>query len=196
MVIGSSRTPTLDDRPNLPYLTACMREVFRWRTILPCTFPHQTKQQDTYMGYRIPANSTIIPLQWCMNLNDSNFNDPHTFDPSRWLGPSASELRYHAFGYGRRICPGRHIAENSVWLNMAKLVWGFDITAADDSVGRGVDPDKGWTTGFLTKPTPFKAKFIVRSSDRAAVIRREWENAEKDVDVLLAMVQERRKGSK
>jgi cytochrome P450 len=81
------------------------------------------------MGYRIPANSTIIPLQWCMNLY-SNFLNPHTFDPSRWLHPSASDLRYHAIGYGRRICPGGHIAENSVFLSMAKIMWGFDISPA------------------------------------------------------------------
>ena len=149
------------------------------------------------MGYRIPANSTIIPLQWCMNLNKSNFNDPHTFDPSRWLTLSASELRFHAFGYGRRICPGRHIAENSVWLNMAKLIWGYDVTLADDSAGGGrVDPDKGWTTGFLTKPTPFKANFTIRSLAHEAVIRKEWDECEKDVDVLLGMVEEKRKGSR
>jgi cytochrome P450 len=169
-----------------------MKEVLRWHTILPCTFPHQTKKEDTYIGYRIPANSTIIPLQWCMNLHSSNFPDPHTFDPSRWLSFSASDLRYHAVGYGRRICPGRHIAENSVFLNMAKIMWGFDIMLEGDG-GAKVDPDMNWTTGFLTKPLPLKAKFTVRSQQHEAVNRRECEECEKDVDVLLSQVEERRK---
>lgn len=191
-VIGNTRTPTLDDKASLKYTLACMKEVFRWRTILPATFPHHTKKEDTYMGYRIPANSTIIPLQWCMNLDSSNFPDPHTFDPSRWLATSNSDLRYHAFGYGRRICPGRHIAENSVFLNIAKIMWGFNISTADDG-GAGVDPDKDWTTGFLTKPLPFEAKFTVRSQQHEAVIRESWGHCEKDVGVLLNRVQERRK---
>lgn len=194
-LIGDTRTPTLEDKANLKYTLACMKEVFRWRTILPCTFPHQTKKADTYMGYRIPANSTIIPLQWCMNLHSSNFPDPHTFDPSRWLASSASDLRYHAFGYGRRICPGRHIAENSVFLNMAKIMWGFDIMPSNDGAA-AVDPDKSWTTGFLTKPLPFTAKFKVRSKQHEAVIQQEWEKCEKDVDVLLSQVEKRRKGTR
>ena len=61
-IIGNSRTPTLEDKANLEYTHACVKEVFRWRTILPYTFLHLTKQADTYMGYRIPSNSTIIPL--------------------------------------------------------------------------------------------------------------------------------------
>ena len=195
-VIGTDRLPTLEDKPALKYVQACMKEVFRWRTILPCTFPHFTRVEDSYMGYRIPANSTIIPLQWCMNLNESIFPDPHTFDASRWLqGEKSSEgeaLRYQAFGYGRRVCPGRHIAENSVFLIMAKVMWGFDIEAPE---GQGeVDDLAHWTTGFMTKPLPFEATFKVRSEKHGEIIRREWEGAEKDVDVLLKEVENRRKG--
>ena len=168
-----------------------MKEVFRWRSILPYTFPHLTKTEDTYAGYRISANSTIIPLQWRMNLNTSRFPDGHTFSPDRWLVKGAGGLKYHAFGYGRRICPGRHIAENSVFLIMAKLMWGFDIEPAE---GQGKIDDKAWTAGFLTKPLPFKASFGVRSSRHERVIRREWEGCEKDVDVLLSQVEETRKG--
>ena len=95
-VVGTSRLPTLDDRPRLPFVYACMKEVFRWRTILPCTFPHQIKVDDEYVGYRIPANSTIVPLQWCMNHDERKFPDPHRFDPARWLKPGSEELSYHA----------------------------------------------------------------------------------------------------
>ena len=79
-----------------------------------------------------------------------------------------------------------------MFLNMAKIMWAFDITPDDGSAK--VDPDKNWTTGFLTKPLPFKAKFTVRSQRHEEVIRREWERFEKDVDVLLNQVEERRKG--
>jgi cytochrome P450 len=82
-----------------------------------------------------------------MNLHSSNFPDPQTFDPSRWPSSYPSDLRYHTFKYGRRICPGRHIAENSVFLNMAKIMWGFDITFEDYGDVR-LDADKNWKTGF------------------------------------------------
>jgi hypothetical protein len=49
-------------------------------------------------------------------LHDENvYPDPHTFKPERWLtasgqlDPNAKEpLAF--FGYGRRLCPGRHLA--------------------------------------------------------------------------------------
>lgn len=77
-------------------------------------------------------------------------------------------------------------------MNMAKIMWGFDIMLEGDG-GAKVDPDMNWTTGFLTKPLPLKAKFTVRSQQHEAVNRRECEECEKDVDVLLSQVEERRK---
>ena len=65
-----------------------------------------------------------------MNADSTNFPDaPQTFKPERWLKPGAEQRRYHAFGYGRRICPGRHIAENSVFVVMAKVLWGSNAEA-------------------------------------------------------------------
>lgn len=32
-LIGFERSPTFEDQPNLPYIDAFMREVFRWRTV-------------------------------------------------------------------------------------------------------------------------------------------------------------------
>ena len=34
-VIGHSRLPTLNDRPNLPYVEAIVKEVFRWMPVTP-----------------------------------------------------------------------------------------------------------------------------------------------------------------
>lgn len=79
-----------------------------------------------------------------------------------------------------------------MFLVMAKLMWGFEIEAEEK--GQKMDVDKAWTPGFLTKPSPFKARFTVRSDKHAAVIRKEWKDEEKNVDVLLDQVQERRTG--
>lgn len=34
-VVGSSRLPTLEDRPNLPYIAAIVKETSRWHTTAP-----------------------------------------------------------------------------------------------------------------------------------------------------------------
>ena len=34
-VVGTSRLPTLDDKKDLPYITACMKELLRWHVSAP-----------------------------------------------------------------------------------------------------------------------------------------------------------------
>jgi cytochrome P450 len=34
-VVGSDRLPTFEDRPNLPYVDALVKEVFRWQPVIP-----------------------------------------------------------------------------------------------------------------------------------------------------------------
>ena len=34
-VIGSDRLPTFDDRPNLPFIDAIVKETLRWGTVVP-----------------------------------------------------------------------------------------------------------------------------------------------------------------
>lgn len=79
-----------------------------------------------------------------------------------------------------------------MFLIMAKLMWGFDIQAADDQAK--VDENKNWTAGFMTKPLPFEARFKIRSDKHEEVMRREWKSAEKDVDLLMDGIEERRVG--
>lgn len=59
-----------------------------------------------------------------------------------------------------------------------------------------VDVDGGRTTEFLTEPLGFKTKLTVRSQQHEAVIKREWDECAKDVDMLLNAVKEKRDGLK
>lgn len=58
------RLPTLNDRPNLPYIDALIKEVMRWHPIGPLGLPHMTTQEDEYNGYRIPKGAVLIPNIW------------------------------------------------------------------------------------------------------------------------------------
>lgn len=37
-IVGRDRLPCFADRDNLPYLNACVKEVFRWQPALPLGF--------------------------------------------------------------------------------------------------------------------------------------------------------------
>jgi cytochrome P450 len=127
-VVGQGRLPTFADRPRLLYIDAIVEEVLRWRPAGPAGIPHFTKVESTYNGHRIPANSVVIPNHWSITREEAVFGpDVEGFVPERWLPSSGEEksasglrnLPTVGFGYGRRACPGQHIARNMAWITFA-----------------------------------------------------------------------------
>ena len=51
-VVGRGRTPTFADRPRLPYVEALLRELFRWRPVLPLAIPHRSNEVRINTGVR------------------------------------------------------------------------------------------------------------------------------------------------
>ena len=108
--------------------------------------------------------------------------------------PDVNERDHFTFGGGRRICPGLHLAERSVFLNLARLMWGFDITHAKDENADIVPVDyttKGLMPGGLSNARPFKCcrtlrrllctdlvAITVRSAKRELLLRKEWAEAQ------------------
>ena len=54
-VLGGERLPTFDDQANLPYVTAVVKEVFRYWTIVPLGLPHRVLTDETFGEYHLPA---------------------------------------------------------------------------------------------------------------------------------------------
>lgn len=48
-----------------------------------------------------------------------------------------------------RICPGRHLASNSVWISIASILATFEISKAKDANGKEIHPDPEFTTGIV-----------------------------------------------
>ena len=61
-------------------------------------------------------------------------------------------------------------------VNMAKLVWAFDIIARSDDTVK-IDIKDAYTDGFLTSPKKFPIKFVPRSKQHEDVIKNEYEAA-------------------
>ena len=117
------------------------------------------------------------------------YEDPPAFNPSRFLNkplPAADYINtsdpydrdHFTYGAGRRVCPGVHVAERSIYINVVRTLWAFDIGEGTDEAGNTVKPDIAMNPGFLSVPKPFKASIKVRSSQRAKVIREAFQAAE------------------
>ncbi|KIJ50984.1 hypothetical protein M422DRAFT_159164 [Sphaerobolus stellatus SS14] len=147
-VVGQSRLPEFDDRPALPYIEAILKEVLRWFPVVPTGLPHATTMEDVYEGYRIPSGSIVIPNTWKMLHDPETYPDPYVFRPERFIPdttgrtPERDPSITGSFGFGRRICAGRNLAEATLWLTIATLLTVFDFANAVDEHGTKLDPKR------------------------------------------------------
>ncbi|KAF7325866.1 Cytochrome P450 [Mycena kentingensis (nom. inval.)] len=160
--------PELSDEPNLPYITAIIREIGRWNPVAPLAFPHMLTTDDVYNGYHLKAGSVVLPNTWAILHDAEVYPSPDTFNPARFLTPEGKldplvKDPEAVWGYGRRVCPGRKIAVSEMFLAIAGTLKVFNI-----SVGEG-NPRPGgeYGSGMLRYPKPFKCAIVPRS--KAAV---------------------------
>ncbi|KAL2163859.1 hypothetical protein VTH06DRAFT_3069 [Thermothelomyces fergusii] len=194
-VVGEDRTPTWDDYSRLPYIAACVKETHRWRPVAPLGFPHSLAEDDSFEGKFLPKGSDVFINVFSMHHDESRFPNPDVFDPDHYKGVTAlaSELAngeyqnrdHYGYGVGRRLCPGIHLAERSLFLAFAKLVWAFDISPCRDANGKVLEPDvsneTGYCDGFLVCAEPFPCIIKPRSEARVATIMNEFERAKTEV---------------
>jgi hypothetical protein len=105
IVVGSDRLPSFEDKESLPYVSAIVNEVLRWRPVTAGGMPHAVIQDDEYMGYHIPAGATVIGNHWSISLDDNLYENPMDFEPERWI--KNPDLPLASFGFSRRVCTGK-----------------------------------------------------------------------------------------
>jgi len=76
-----------------------------------------------------------------------------------------------------------HLAERSLFLNLSRLLWGFNLEHDTNENGNEIPVDYTLQTGILpggfTVPKPFAAKITPRSPEQAKILREQWEQAQK-----------------
>ncbi|KAH6666529.1 O-methylsterigmatocystin oxidoreductase [Plectosphaerella plurivora] len=171
-VVGTGRLPTFADRENLPYVDALVKEASRWWPITPLSFPHTVTKEFEYRGYRIPKDAIIMPSVYWFLHDPEVYHDPERFDPDRFLPPRLEpDPTSQAFGYGRRVCPGRFFADSSLYINIVQTLATFNLSkvAGEDGVEEELDVKP--KPGVLTYPTEFRFEATPRSEKHAELIK-------------------------
>ncbi|KAL4264663.1 cytochrome P450 family protein [Pleurotus pulmonarius] len=168
-VLENARLPAFEDKEHLPYISAIMLEVLRWHTVTPLGIPHVLSEDDEYNGYHLPASSIVVGNNWAMLHDERVFLHPDQFNPDRFIseGKLVDEDKVLAasFGFGRRICPGRHIGVSELWIVAASVLSVFDITKAEK------EPALEFTTSLISTPLPFECAIKPRSEEAQKLIR-------------------------
>ncbi|KAJ7138644.1 cytochrome P450 [Mycena filopes] len=174
-VTGQMRLPNFNDEAALPYVSALVKEVLRWGPVTPLGVPHFLPVEDEYRGLRLPANSMVIGNAWAILHDETAYPQPHEFNPDRFLlanGKPNPDVRepQAAFGFGRRICPGRYMATSAIWIAVVNILAAFDITKAVEEDGKIIEPTYEYLTDLISAPVPFECSIKPRSRDLAALV--------------------------
>ncbi|KAL1738205.1 cytochrome P450, partial [Schizophyllum fasciatum] len=152
--ICSGRLPVFADRPELPYIDCICHELLRWHPVTPLGLARTIEQDDEYKGYLIPKGATILPNVWGILHDEDRYPDPMTFNPDRFESKSQetgqNELPESAFGFGRRICPGRFLAFDTLWIFVASTLAVYKIRKAVDDKGLMIEPPELYESTLLS----------------------------------------------
>ncbi|KAJ7336344.1 cytochrome P450 [Mycena albidolilacea] len=161
-IVGSGKLPTFQDEPDLVQVTAFYLETFRWRPVSAAGFAHRATKDIIWNGYVIPAGATVYGNHWSIARDPVVFPDPERFDPQRWVTPDGNaireDLKVFQFGFGRRVCPGSHVANQSLFINTALLLWAFRIV---EDKNKPIDT-LAFTNTANVHPLPFSVRFEPR----------------------------------
>ncbi|OON81237.1 bifunctional albaflavenone monooxygenase/terpene synthase [Streptomyces tsukubensis] len=135
--VAPGRPVDFDDLQNLPYTRNLIMEAMRIRPAA-WIFTRRAVADTELGGYRIPAGSDIVYSAYAMQRDPRSFEQPHEFDPDRWLPERAASVPPFAmmpFGVGNRKCPGDHYSLAQVALVLANIVRGWHLSTVPETDG-------------------------------------------------------------
>ncbi|KAJ7109599.1 putative monooxygenase [Mycena crocata] len=164
-VIGRDRLPMIKDEASLPYLRSVMAEVLRWRPVVPGGIPHALTKDDVYEGFYLPKGSIMVPNVWHMLHNPEVYPNPDDFNPDRYnnLDSEMEKVWDVAFGFGRRVCPGKLFAKGTFFAIAATVLATCEILPVVDTKGEEVVPNITFSSGSIICPSHFDINLKCRS---------------------------------
>jgi len=194
-VVSESRMPTFEDIEKIPYVKACVKEVLRLCPVPTWAIKHYSDAEVTYKQHRIPKGTVLLANTSAMHWDPARYPEPHVFRPQRYLHHVKYSAEYavmadphkrdhFTFGGGRRICPASRLAENTLNIVVAHLLWAFELRPPTTKGPAGIDVEDSIDTSkdafqdsAFRGPKPFRVRFVLRSKTREKLIRSEWERA-------------------
>ncbi|KAI0865200.1 cytochrome P450 [Xylaria cubensis] len=130
--LGTYDELTGDRLASLRYLNAVIEETLRMFPPIAFGLP-RVSPGDCVDGYFVPAGVTVSAPHWAVNHNGTEWEDPWTFRPERWLVEGGvSQPRSLAFSTGPRACLGIGQAWLEIRIALAKIVYTYDMEFARD----------------------------------------------------------------
>ncbi|RCV26479.1 hypothetical protein SETIT_5G248700v2 [Setaria italica] len=127
-VVGEGHVAQLD------YLKAVVKKTLRLHAPLALVVPREPPADAEILGYHIPVGTRVVINAWAIGRDTTTWEDAEEFVPERFSGSAVDFRGQHfelvPFGAGRRGCPGLGLAEASIEMALASLMYHFDWESA------------------------------------------------------------------
>lgn len=157
-----------EEKKPVPYITALVKEILRYYTVIPICLPRTSIKPITYNDATIPAGTTFYMNAWAADYDSTHFKDADNFVPERYLDNEGGGTPHYAYGAGSRMCLGSHLANRELYTAFLRLISAFEIVEAEDPAQRpvlGALECNSVPTGLTTEPKRFKVGFRVRDKE-------------------------------
>ncbi|KAJ4118874.1 hypothetical protein NW768_010612 [Fusarium equiseti] len=157
----------------VPYITALVKEILRFWTVIPICLPRVNIKDIPYKGATIPAGTTFFMNAYAADYDEARFANPREFNPERYLDDKEIGTPHYAYGAGSRMCAGSHLANRELYTAFIRLITAFEIMPPKETKDMAImDPIEcnAVPTSLTTDPKPFKVGLKARSESRL----REW----------------------
>jgi len=192
-VIGPDRTPTIQDLPMLPYINACVKETIRLKPIPVWCIKRYADADVRYKDFVIPKGTVLLGNTMFLGSDPTKYDNPQAFEPERYLSFPKSSFEYAAgdqtkrdhfsFGIGRRVCPGAKLAEMTLDLALANMLWALAVKPPNGVAAVDAGPD-AWDDSEFQAPKPFNVRFEPRRPDALGFVKTQWETSMEEGYVL------------
>ncbi|XP_045729039.1 25-hydroxyvitamin D-1 alpha hydroxylase, mitochondrial isoform X2 [Mirounga angustirostris] len=155
---GSNAHPSAAALSQLPLLKAVVKEVLRLYPVVPGN--SRVPDKDVRVGdYVIPKNTLVTLCHYATSRDPAQFPEPNSFRPARWLGegPAPHPFASLPFGFGKRSCMGRRLAELELQMALAQILTHFEVKPEP-----GAAPIRPMTRTVLVPERSINLQFVDR----------------------------------
>nr|XP_028597788.1 cytochrome P450 2G1-like isoform X1 [Podarcis muralis] len=161
-VIGRNRSPSLEDRSQMPFTDAVIHEIQRFIDVSPLAPPHSVTCDTHFRGFSIPKGTTVVPfLSSCLH-DPQHFQTPRKFNPQHFLDERGSFRKNEAslpFSTGKRVCLGEGLARMELFLFLTTVLQNCHLKSLQEREEIDISAD---VRGSSKLPPPYNLCMVPR----------------------------------